>query len=67
MGNAGILNVFAAGNSGWNTIPSRRCISRGYTSPSILSVASSTDTDARSPFSNYGPVSVDVAAPGSAS
>jgi subtilisin family serine protease len=66
MGNAGILNVFAAGNNGWNndtvTAPAYPA---AYAAPSILTVASSTNTDARSGFSNYGPVSVDLAAPGS--
>ncbi|MEQ1762515.1 MAG: S8 family peptidase [Pyrinomonadaceae bacterium] len=66
MGNAGILNVFAAGNNGWNndTVPAP-AYPAAYTSPSILTVASSTSTDARSSFSNYGPISVDLAAPGS--
>lgn len=66
MGNAGILNVFAAGNAGVNNdtaaSPSYPAF---YTSPSILSVASSTSTDARSGFSSWGPISVDLAAPGS--
>jgi len=64
MGNAGILNVFAAGNDGRNieTTPS---FPASYTSPSILAVASSTSGDARSSFSNWGLASVDIAAPGS--
>ncbi len=66
MGNAGILNVFAAGNNGWNNdTAAAPAFPAAYTSPSILSVASSTNTDARSSFSNYGPISVDLAAPGS--
>ena len=64
MGNAGILNVFAAGNSGLN-IETTPFYPASYTSPSVLSVASSTSTDARSGFSNFGIVSVDLAAPGS--
>lgn len=66
MGEAGILNVFAAGNAGVNndTSPGGSYPSV-YTSPSILAVASSTSTDARSSFSNWGLVSVDLAAPGS--
>jgi subtilisin family serine protease len=63
MGNAGILNVFAAGNSGQN-IETTPFYPASYTSPSILAVASSTSTDARSGFSNFGAASVDVAAPG---
>ncbi|MGI8639102.1 MAG: S8 family serine peptidase [Pyrinomonadaceae bacterium] len=64
MGNAGILNVFAAGNNGRNieTLP---LYPASYTSPSILAVAASTSTDDRASFSNYGTTSVDVAAPGS--
>lgn len=67
LGNAGILNVFAAGNDGQNIdnapnpgpgFPAR------YTSPSIVSVANSTTTDARSGSSNVGVVAVDLAAPG---
>lgn len=64
MGNAGILNVFAAGNAGLN-IETTPFYPASYTSPSVLSVASSTSTDARSGFSNFGAVSVDLAAPGS--
>jgi subtilisin family serine protease len=66
MGDAGILNVFAAGNSSVNndTTPAHSYPSV-YTSPSILAVASSTSTDARSSFSCWGPISVDLAAPGS--
>jgi len=64
LGNAGILNVFAAGNDNSNNdaVPSYPV---SYTSPSILGVASSTNTDARSGFSNYGVQTVDLAAPGS--
>lgn len=66
MGAAGILNVFAAGNNGWNNdAAAAPAYPAYYDSPSILSVASSTSTDARSSFSNWGPVSVDLAAPGS--
>lgn len=66
MGDAGILNVFAAGNEAWNndTTPAPS-FPAAYTSPSILTVASSTSTDARSSFSNWGPITVDMAAPGS--
>jgi len=62
-GNAGILNVFAAGNNATNNdiVP---FYPASYTSPSILSVAASTATDARAGFSNFGLSSVDLAAPG---
>ncbi len=61
---AGVLNVFAAGNDNRDnditpTFPG------SYQSPGIISVASSTSTDARSSFSNWGINSVDLAAPGS--
>ncbi|HXG93368.1 MAG TPA: S8 family serine peptidase [Blastocatellia bacterium] len=63
-GNAGVLNVFAAGNSASDNdaVPS---YPDSYNSPSIISVASSNDKDDRSPFSNFGAKSVDLAAPGS--
>lgn len=68
MGNAGILNVFAAGNDGQNvdstpTSPGPGFPAR-YTSPTIVSVANSTSTDARNSGSNVGLISVDLAAPG---
>lgn len=64
LGEAGVLNVFAAGNNGRNIDP-QPSYPASYTLPTLLSVASSTSTDTRSSFSNYGPVSVDLAAPGS--
>lgn len=64
LGNAGILNVFAAGNNGGNNEVTPHFPSN-YTSPSVLAVAASTQTDTRASFSNWGPVSVDLAAPGS--
>jgi subtilisin family serine protease len=65
MGDAGILNVFAAGNSNVNndTNPGGSYPSV-YTSPSILAVAASTSTDAKASFSCFGLNSVDLAAPG---
>ena len=66
MGDAGVLNVFAAGNSGVNNdISPAHSYPSVYTSPSILAVAASTSTDARAGFSCWGPISVDLAAPGS--
>ncbi len=64
LGEAGVLNVFAAGNSGINT-DITPFYPGSYASPSILNVASSTSTDTRSSFSNFGVNSVDLAAPGS--
>ncbi len=62
-GDEGVLNVFGAGNAGtsddvWAFDPA------SYPSPSIVSVASSSPNDGRSPFTNYGGTSVDLAAPG---
>jgi subtilisin family serine protease len=64
MGNAGILNVFAAGNANINNdvTPSYPV---SYNMPTIIGVASSTSTDGKSSFSSYGPTTVDIAAPGS--
>ena len=64
MGNAGILNVFAAGNSNLNA-DQFPAYPGSYDSPDVLTVAASTSTDSRSGFSNYGTNSVDLAAPGS--
>ena len=64
MGNADILNVFAAGNANTNNEITPH-YPASYTSPSVLTVASSTSTDAKSSFSNFGAISVDLAAPGS--
>jgi hypothetical protein len=62
-GAAGIVNVFAAGNDGTDNdaVPFDPA---SYSSPSIVAVASSSVTDQRSSFSNYGATSVDLAAPG---
>ncbi len=64
MGSAGILNVFAAGNDS-RDIEATPSFPASYTSPSIIAVASSTQSDSKSGFSNWGATSVDVAAPGS--
>jgi subtilisin family serine protease len=61
LGEAGILNVFAAGNSGVDTDVTP-FFPASYTSPSILSVGGSNATDQRA--YNYGAVTVDLAAPG---
>jgi len=63
MGDAGILNVFAAGNDARNT-DVNPAFPASYTSPSILSVANSNSTDTRNGSSNFGIVTVDLAAPG---
>ncbi len=63
LGEAGILNVFAAGNNNRNTdtVP---FYPGSYDLPSILNVANSNSSDQRGPSSNYGAVTVDLAAPG---
>lgn len=65
LGDAGVLNVFAAGNNGRNIDTGAPHYPGSYTNPAILTVASSTSTDARSSFSNFGTTTVDLAAPGS--
>jgi subtilisin family serine protease len=62
-GNVGIVNVFAAGNAGVN-IEVTPFDPASFISPSIISVAASDQNDNRAAFSNYGPISVDIAAPG---
>ena len=61
LGGAGILNVFAAGNSGTNNDVTP-FYPASYISPSLLAVGGSNSTDLR--IYNYGLVSVDLAAPG---
>ncbi|MFM9902972.1 MAG: S8 family serine peptidase [Pyrinomonadaceae bacterium] len=65
MGDAGIVSVFAAGNNSGSNNDSVPFYPTSYTSPSIIAVASSDSSDNRSGFSNVGPTSVDLAAPGS--
>jgi subtilisin family serine protease len=63
-GKQGGLFIAAAGNSSLNNdiIPAYPA---SYNLPNIISVASTTDTDGVSFFSNYGRTSVDLGAPGS--
>jgi subtilisin family serine protease len=62
--NAGIINVCAAGNDGYNNDGSNPDYPSSYNSAGIISVAASDSNDARASFSNYGATSVDLAAPG---
>lgn len=62
-GNAGILNVVAAGNSSLDT-DSSPDYPASFSTPSIISVAASDESDERASFSNFGATSVDLAAPG---
>ena len=65
---AGVLVVAAAGNDGDNIDQAgNKVLPAGFPHPNILSVAWSTHTDSLDHESNYGPVSVDVAAPGGTS
>jgi len=63
LGEAGVLQVFAAGNSGQN-IETTPFYPASYKSPSVLSIAASDRDDNRAGFSNFGAASVDLAAPG---
>jgi subtilisin family serine protease len=62
-GNAGILFVAAAGNSGTNNDASPQYPS-GYNCSNIVAVAATTQNDQLASFSCYGAASVDLAAPG---
>lgn len=61
LGDAGVLNVFAAGNSGVNVDITPE-YPGSYNSPSIITVGASNTSDDR--VFNYGVVNVDLAAPG---
>jgi subtilisin family serine protease len=63
-GAAGILSVFAAGNNNGTNIDTTPFDPASFTSPSIIAVAASDQSDARAGFSNVGVTSVDLAAPG---
>ncbi|WP_196811806.1 S8 family peptidase, partial [Dolichospermum circinale] len=64
-GQSGALFIAAAGNSGQNA-DINPMYPAAYNLANIISVASTTHTDALSSFSNYGLTSVDLGAPGSA-
>ncbi|MBC20786.1 MAG: hypothetical protein CMJ74_11075 [Planctomycetaceae bacterium] len=61
---AGSLYVVCAGN-GRNNNDTSPTYPAGYLGDNVISVASTTDKDVLSSFSNYGATSVHVAAPGS--
>ena len=63
LGEAGVLNVFAAGN-GSDDNDTHPSYPVSYDLPSIIGVAASTSTDDRASFSNWGQHTVDLAAPG---
>ena len=60
---AGILFVAAAGNSGTNNDSSPQ-YPANYDAPNVISVAATNQNDQLASFSNYGAVTVDIAAPG---
>jgi subtilisin family serine protease len=60
---AGILFVAAAGNAATNS-DTEPFYPAAHPHPEILSVAATSRSDALASFSNYGPRSVDLAAPG---
>jgi len=61
---AGILYVAAAGNNGVNTDLNPNFYPADYALDNIISVAASDQADNRASFSNYGPATTDIAAPG---
>lgn len=61
--NAGVLFVAAAGNNGTNN-DVVAAYPANYNLPNIISVAASDSADVRAGFSNFGPATVDLAAPG---
>ena len=62
-GEAGILVIAPAGNDRSNN-DNLPVYPAGYDLPNLISVAASDPADQLAYFSNYGPVSVDLAAPG---
>jgi subtilisin family serine protease len=64
IGASGALVVCAAGNYGTNNDKINPHYPSSYESANIIAVAASDQNDNRASFSNYGPFSVDVAAPG---
>ena len=64
-GNANILFIAAAGNSGANNDTTASYPS-GYNNANIIAVAALTSTGAMASYSQYGKTTVDICAPGSA-
>ena len=66
--NAGHIFVAAAGNGGSDGIGDNNDVvasyPSSYTQDNVLAVAATGNTDALASFSNYGPTTVDLAAPG---
>lgn len=64
LGDAGVLFVTAAGNTDANTDRSVITFPANYDEPNVLTVAATNRQDGIASFSDYGPTTVDVAAPG---
>lgn len=62
---AGFFVAAAAGNGNFAGVPQNACLQSPAGAPSVMTVGSTTSTDAESSFSNYGKC-VDILAPGSA-
>ncbi len=62
-GDADSLFVAGSGNENRN-IDAQPVFPASYTLPNIITVGATAQSDIRASFSNYGPVSVDLAAPG---
>ncbi|MEM9033124.1 MAG: S8 family serine peptidase [Actinomycetota bacterium] len=60
---AGVMVMIAAGNSGVN-IDSATVIPASYPHENVITVGASTNADQRASFSNFGPRTVEVFAPG---
>jgi subtilisin family serine protease len=63
-GQQGALFIAAAGNDYGNNNDINPVYPASYNLPNIISVAATTRTDALAIFSNFGPTSVDLGAPG---
>ncbi|MDT0498554.1 S8 family serine peptidase [Algiphilus sp. W345] len=64
LGDAGVLFVTSAGNTDANIDRSVINFPANYDEPNILTVAATNRQDGIASFSEYGPTTVDVAAPG---
>jgi subtilisin family serine protease len=62
--NAGFFVAAAAGNGNFAGVPQNACLQAPAGAPAVMTVGSTTSTDAESSFSNYGRC-VDILAPGS--
>lgn len=63
LGNSGILFVAAAGNDGRNN-DLFQVFPASYAAPNLIAVAATTNWDSSASFTNFGPRTVQMAAPG---